>query len=302
MRRTSKERGCLSGWEGKVQRRQGQQRNGGGMGDGMMAERDRGKGICGRSWCEDGSMEKKNRWKTGLSGGLSLWALLAKGSFYKILAVAFFMAVTEAAAFRHTLQKSAALAFEINVEWSRIHLVFLAALGTAFFVLIRTNENLDNKGRYTVMRLRVTGAELFAIRTAYDMLCLLLLFGVQAGLVLWFAESYRRMPGALAGPQTVFLAFYRNEFLHGLLPMAERGKWVRNALMLLALGMEEAGGMGKRNRTTQVSVFVLSAAWFALPAGLTWQEVICDFVYAVVIAADLRDLYMSCRNGIRRAA
>ncbi len=235
--------------------------------------------------------------KRGLSGALSLWALLAKGSFYKILAVALSMAAIEAAAFHHVLQKGWAAPFEKMIEESRIHLVFLAALGAAYFLLIRMNGILDNEGRNAVMRLRATGAGLFAIRTAYDMLCLLMLFGVQTGLVLWFAESYRRMPGALAGPQMVFLAFYRNEFLHGLLPMAERGKWVRNGLMLLALGMEEAGGMGKRYRITQVSVLVLSAAWFAVPVGLVWQEMVCGFVYMVVIGADLWDLHMSCRRG-----
>ena len=48
-----------------------------------------------------------------------------------------------------------------------------------------------------------------------------MLFAVQAGLALCFAESYRRTPGMPQGAQTVFLAFYRNDFLHGVLPMAD---------------------------------------------------------------------------------
>lgn len=241
-------------------------------------------------------MTGDNRGKRGISGALSLWALLAKGSFYKVLTVALLMAVTETALFCHGLRGGLGAPFELKIEESRIHFVFLAALGMVFFLLIRMNGILDREGRYTVMRLKVTQVQFFVIRTAYDALCLLMLFALQVGLVLCFAGIYRRTPGMPQGPQMLFLAFYRNEFLHCLLPMAETGKWVRNGLMLLAMGMEEAGGIGKRYRVTQVSVFVMAAAWFAVRVGPTWQDMVCCLVYAVVMAADLLDLYWSCKN------
>ncbi len=241
--------------------------------------------------------EKNSRHRRGSSGALSLWALLAKSSFYKVLAVALLMAVAETALFGRALQSGPGAPFELKIEESRIHFVFLAALGAAFFLLIRMNRILDNEGRNTVMRLKSTQAQVFVIRTAYDALCLLTLFAVQVGLVLCFAVIYRRMPGMPQGPQMLFLAFYRNEFLHGLLPMADVGKWARNGLMLLAMGMDEAGGIGKRYRVTQVSVFVMAAAWFAAPVGLAWQDMVCCLVYVVVMAADLLDLYWSCKAG-----
>lgn len=39
-----------------------------------------------------------------------------------------------------------------------------------------------------------------------------------------------------AGPQGVFVDFYRSGFLHGLLPLADGYGWARNALFVLALG------------------------------------------------------------------
>ena len=39
-----------------------------------------------------------------------------------------------------------------------------------------------------------------------------------------------------AGPQGVFVDFYRSGFLHGLLPLADGYVWARNALFVLALG------------------------------------------------------------------
>lgn len=241
--------------------------------------------------------EKSSGERCRLSGGLSLWALLAKGSFYKVLAVAFLLAAAETVLFVRTLQGDSTAAFEIQIEKSGIQFVFFAALGAVFFLLIRMNRILDKEGQYTVMRLGLTKGGLFGIRTAYDMFCLLMPLAVQVVLVLGFAEIYGRLPGMQEGPQTVFLAFYRNEFLHCLLPMAERSRWVRNGLMLLALGMEEAGGRGKRYRTTQVGVFVMSVSWFAIPVGPVWQETVCIFVYVVVIAADLWDLRKFCKGG-----
>lgn len=244
---------------------------------------------------ENNGRQRKTMWSA-----LSLWALLAKGSFYKVLAVAFLMVMTETALFFHALQGGLAAPFDLMIEESRIHLVFLAALGAAYFLLIRMNRILDNEGRYTVMRLRATQTQVFAVRTVYDALCLLTLLAVQVGLVLCFSVIYGRTPGMQQGPQTLFLAFYRSRFLHGLLPMADTGKWVRNGLMLLAMGMEEAGGVGKRYRVTQVSVYLMAASWFAAPVGLAWQDRICCFVYAVVMAADLLDLYKSRKAGAAR--
>ena len=241
--------------------------------------------------------EKNSRHRRGSSGALSLWALLAKSSFYKVLAVALLMAVAETALFGRALQSGPGAPFELKIEESRIHFVFLAALGAVFFLLIRMNGILDREGRYTVMRLKVAQARAFALRTAYDALCLLMLFALQVVLVLCFAGAYGRTPGMPQGSQMLFLAFYRNDFLHGVLPMAETGKWVRNGLMLLAMGMEEAGGIGKRYRVTQVSVFVMAVAWFAVRVGPTWQDIVCCLVYAVVMAANLLDLYWSCKAG-----
>ena len=44
-------------------------------------------------------------------------------------------------------------------------------------------------------------------------------------------------PSEFTGSQTVFLAFYRNEFLHALLPLSDISLWVRNACLLIGFGV-----------------------------------------------------------------
>ena len=38
------------------------------------------------------------------------------------------------------------------------------------------------------------------------------------------------------GSQTIFLAFYRSELLHSLIPLEEVSRWIRNGVMALGLG------------------------------------------------------------------
>ncbi len=37
--------------------------------------------------------------------------------------------------------------------------------------------------------------------------------------------------------QSLFLAFWRNDFLHSLLPLTEGSRWIRNGLLLAVVGM-----------------------------------------------------------------
>ena len=82
---------------------------------------------------------------------------------------------------------------------------------------------------------------------------------------------------ALAEPefvsnQTVFLAFYRSKFLHGLLPLAESSAWVRNFFVVLGLGCASAYfPYLQRRGKFSVSVLlllVISIIWFPRNVGI----------------------------------
>lgn len=85
----------------------------------------------------------------------------------------------------------------------------------------------------------------------------------------------------------MFLAFYRSKFLHCLLPLAETGKWVRNILCILALGMGAAQEREKKRQLGQICQFIVTASWFVTPIGLVYMDVICDIVYGVTILGTL---------------
>lgn len=217
---------------------------------------------------------------------LSVWALLAKSTFYKILAVLLMMIATERLLFWKLLDKyrSTDNLEDIISRFSPV--VFWAAFGLVFFILARTEGLWNSHSQYTLMRLRITQMQLFVCKSIYNLLCLAMLFAVQAGLVFWMAGLYA---DGQEIPQILFLAFYRSEFLHGLLPMAETGKWIRNLLLLLTFAVEAAGAIGQKKQIAQIGLFIMTISWFITPIGIGFKDVMSSIVYAGSIVRGIYD-------------
>jgi len=249
---------------------------------------------------------------------LSVLAFLACGSFYKILAVLGIMAFLERVCLELALEKRLG---ERQGDFSGIGLngagpegiidhgsmtpvFFLAAMGMIFLILcLAEREWKGVRTGYTLQRLRVTGKQLFLIMAGYNALAFLLLFVTQIGVGLWFCQAYsRRISPEYVSPQIVFLTFYRSEFLHCVLPMAETGKWVRNLFLVLALGSEAAGWEDKA-AAGRIALYVITAVWFVLPVGLSVIEAMHIVICAEVCAlAALRAFGVLGKRGRGREA
>lgn len=241
---------------------------------------------------EDANREKSVKQKKDMGPALSLLALLARSSIYKLIAVFAVMALTEIALYYGCLKLERGYTLKGTMESSHISAVFLAAMGLVFLILARTEGLMDEKSRGTMLRLRLSGREIFVIKTLYNVFCLVLLFILQIWLAIWMVRFYGEvMTDIYASPQRLFLAFYRIDFLHCLLPMAETGKWMRNLLFLLAFGMEAAGGWtGKtemKNYIPMLLLYFLTVNCFVGSVGMNLTDIICIGVYAVMIGTNV---------------
>lgn len=229
---------------------------------------------------ERGSIKKKIKQGEGaarkIAPMLAVWALYVRSSFYKILLVLAGMVLTEELLFRRLGRDMAGnpvpMTPEKMIEGCFLKPVFLAALAFTFFILLWTSSQRgDVKSSYTLLRLKITWRQQFALKTAYNALCLALVFAVQAAFAAALCLRYGELlPEEFTSPQLLFLVFYRNSFLHSLLPMAEAVIWVRNLLLLLAFGMEASWGIRGRNYLTSIALCAVTANWFAPPVpGVT---------------------------------
>lgn len=222
---------------------------------------------------------------------ISIWTLLARGSIYKILFILAAMTGAEAALFLWSLDRSLRqtpleyAGFVPVLNYSGAVIVFMAALCLVFTVLfLCETEHGGSRWGYTLDRLLVSDRHQTLIRFVYNILCFVLLFGVQAWAGLWMCGLYtERMPGELVSPQLTFLAFYQSSFLHNVLPLAESAKWVRNVLMILALSAELAMARRRRNFGSIGILPSLSILWMVEDVGFHATQLVADTVCIVMI-------------------
>ena len=262
-----------------------------------------------------------------LKSDLAVFALVVRTSIYKVLGLLVLMAAVQLALFgavvsrqleQETISRDLEWAsqdpeaagghleiFESLLESCGVPIVFFAAFLLVCMVMAWADS--DRKGcrtTYLLGRLNVGRTKLFAPRTVYHMGCLVLLFGVQIGLVLVMYGAYERLQNPeYLSPQALFLAFYRSDFLHSLVPMEETVRWVRNAFLILAGSMEISfwnGTPGNAKRRMLLVIWVLfTILTFSNAIGNIWSDVwviILNVFCMVITTAEVlgfwgRDIY-----------
>ena len=174
---------------------------------------------------------------------ISVFMLYTRSSIYRMLILFLLMAAVEITLFyfaaEHVLLSNT-IGLEQMFEKSYIGLVMGAT-----FLLMSVQLGLmgcerGSKQSYTLRRLSVSEETVFAWQALFNALAYFMLWAVQLVLVWAMCIYGTAKMGVLASNQNIFLAFYRNDFLHSLLPLAETSRLVRNILLIIALGLSSA--------------------------------------------------------------
>lgn len=163
-----------------------------------------------------------------------------------------------------------------------------------FVLLLMLFSHSHSKARYTLARLRAreeTGALWDAL---CNIGCLFLLWSVQlaAALVMnrWHLQLAAAVDPAAVGSQTVVLAFYRDSFLHFLLPLRHVDVWISNSCFFVAAGLLCAfdGYRIRREKKSFWSVLFVPMLAKSLSGGSSWPVACTALSAAMVIMALVR--------------
>lgn len=189
---------------------------------------------------------------------LSLFGLWTRQCVYKFLLLLLFAAAVEAGGFLLALRSGPTLEQALGKNSTAIgvwlYFVCLCAL------LCRAGCQGSRKFGYTLARLRVSSWGAYICHWLHNSLYFFLFWGAQTGIMIGLCALHRYVVGVDYGPQTLLLASWRVELFHSLLPLADWGVYVCNALMALALGAATAQFSALERRGKRgIAVIVMAA-------------------------------------------
>ena len=214
----------------------------------------------------------------------SVWMLLAGGSAVRLWVVLGVTAVIEAGAFAAFGRD--AENFGEAVRLSRLSWICAAAFGAFCLILSLNGCQSDTRLDDTFGRLKTSGRTVFFCQCAYNTLCLLLLWGAQTTIVFLLSRWYLPLHTESAGHQGLLVDFYRNGFLHGLLPLSEWSRWTRNIVSVWTLGVLMASVPLRQRQGRRTVLPVVTAAAAALTAG-GFSSMLGSRVYDFALSAIL---------------
>ena len=160
---------------------------------------------------------------------LSVFEMIIRCSIYKVFGILGIMIALEAGLLAFAWNKPIATMQPSLEEWierSWICIPFLFAYWGVTKVLSSSGTNVGSMQAYTLQRLRIAEKRVNLLQCIYNIFCYTLLWMTQV--LIFFVASgvyMKYKTGAILTNQTIFLAFYRNTFMHSILPMEDIFGW-----------------------------------------------------------------------------
>lgn len=166
---------------------------------------------------------------------LSVLMLYVRGVIYPVLAVLVLMVAVQTGLFFLALQRGAD-SLDTLIDSMFCRFVWLGA----FLLMIALLSRMYGGG-YTVRRLRISERAVFLWHSLSCLFCFLLLWMAEVIVVAMLCRYFLTLPVAeTLSPQTLFLAFYSNAFLHSLFPLEEISRWVFLLVSFIVLALSSA--------------------------------------------------------------
>ena len=191
----------------------------------------------------------------------SVFMLVIRSTIYRVLGLLVIMAVAEAGLFWLRLQQGAIDGnFSLEAVISESRLSWACAAFFLFVNMILSWGSYTISNTYTATRLSVSSKMVYFWQCVYNTLCYLLFWMVQILIGIGLCRVYEALaPAEFVSNQTVFLAFYRSKFLHSFLPFEDTWVWIRNILLIVALGICSSRYPGKNRKIGIGSCFLIAA-------------------------------------------
>ena len=169
---------------------------------------------------------------------LSVFEMIEQSSIYKVLSIIFGMAAIQAVMFYLEISDGWLRSMESYVNESNFDISFKIAYMLVTIVIVLPGMNHGSVQSYTLQRLRIKESGVFWMQALYNFFAYVLLWGIQLVNLFVSAGLHHRefSDDGLWNNQTLFLAFYKNDFMHTILPLEDVIGWG----ILVSIGVTSA--------------------------------------------------------------
>lgn len=183
-----------------------------------------------------------------MRGHLSVFMLFVRSSLYKTLALCLLMAAAQLGVYFFAADIEATW-LENLVDEGAYRYIFAVFTALMMLMLVQNCTGRGAKPIYTLARLSVSRRCVFVWQSVSNALLWLIFLSTEIFVMLGISAHFAaNAPEDAVTSQTLFLAFYRSEFLHSLLPMEYIGRWIRNVIYVIGLGVVCANASAKIRR------------------------------------------------------
>ena len=206
---------------------------------------------------------------------VSVFEMIARSSIYKVLLVIVTMVVAEVVYLSYAFTSTQRVLMEVYIDERFFGTAFKVAYTLITLLLILPGMNLGSTQSYTLKRLRIKEKNIYWLQAVYNFLAFVILWGVQLLVILGFMVFYQNhLPeGAVITNQTMFLAFYRVDFMHSILPLEDRTNW----MMLFSIGAVTALAAAECTKLQRGGKFafelcvMVATTWIVFPRELGYD-------------------------------
>ena len=127
--------------------------------------------------------------------------------------------------------KSEYMVLEVVMDKTFIPQVFAIGFISITLCLVFSGFSTGTNQNYTLKRLQIKEWKIYLLQCLFNSMCYVLFWAMQVIVLLVISNLYCMEAGNVTN-QTVVLAFYRNAFMHSILPLGATYRWVENIIML----------------------------------------------------------------------
>lgn len=221
---------------------------------------------------------------------ISVFEMLVRSTFYKVLLVIIAMLAAQTYMFWNVVMNGQEGKVEEGLETLVDNSLVIWPLAIGFVlvtvILCLSGCNIGSNQGYTLRRLRIAERTICILQAIYNCICYFLLWASQVALTIGISFMYEKQ-AALFTNQSIVIAFYRNSFLHSILPMEDGIGWLMLIGIILGCGIAAAEfPYRQRQGKTAIGIILMCGATCAVfPRGLNGSITMLSISIACLVGS-----------------